>query len=89
MRVFLCNAKKIFVSGIAAGIVILLVGSIVNYLVQFVFPYNIFELGGMRSIDDPLMMLFFLHPFVLAFALAVVYSFVQGSFNLIAKKSTT
>ena len=44
-------------------------------------PYNILELGGMRAVEDPLMMLFFVSPWVTSFAMAIVYSFVKDCFK--------
>jgi len=47
------------------------------------------ELEGMRATDDPLMVLFFIHPWVLGFTLAYVYSYFnrtpQGSYGKKAK----
>jgi hypothetical protein len=69
--------KKLVISTILVGIVILVLSQIVNYAIQMVLPYNIFELGGMRSATDPLMALYFIYPFVLAFAMSYVYVFTQ------------
>ncbi len=72
------DAKKIIVSGIAAGVAILVFSLSVSYAMQAIFSYDVLKLAGMRSINDPIMLLFFLHPFVLAFAMAIVYSYVAG-----------
>ncbi|RPJ53403.1 MAG: hypothetical protein EHJ95_02330 [Methanobacteriota archaeon] len=45
------------------------------------FPYDVLALGGMRSIDDPVMALFFAWPFVFSFAAAIVFDMVQESFH--------
>ncbi len=75
------QVKKIIIAGILAGIVILVVSSIVSYIVQLIQPYDVLQLGGMRSVDSPIMMLFFLHPWVLSFAMAIVYNYVGSAFQ--------
>lgn len=75
--------KHFALAGISAGLVIFIVSMVVGMVVQSVFPYNLLELGGMRAGNDPLMILFFLHPWVLAFAMVFVYEKlgrgIQGS----------
>jgi hypothetical protein len=75
------DAKKIIISGVVAGIAMFIGMIIINTLTQFVMPYDIMTIGGMRAIEDPLMMLFFLSPWVYAFTMAILYSFVGGSFK--------
>ncbi|MFH0955179.1 MAG: hypothetical protein V1777_03675 [Candidatus Micrarchaeota archaeon] len=67
------NYKKWFLAGIVGGIAYWLLSFIVNILVGGIWPYDIFSLGGMRSVSDPVMALYFVHPFVLALAMAFVY----------------
>jgi hypothetical protein len=71
--------KNILVGGIAGGFVLLVLVTIFSELSVLVAPYNIATLGGMRAMDDPVMMLYFLYPFVFAFAAAFVFDIVQGS----------
>ena len=73
------KAKSVVVSGLVSGLVIFAVGIIVNLAVQAVSPYDVLKLGGMRSPEDPVTMLFFLYPWVTGFALAIVYSYVGKS----------
>jgi hypothetical protein len=75
------NPKKILIGGIAAGFAILVVSFIVDWLIGLAFPYDMFSLGGMRSVEDPMMMLFFLHPWVLGFAMAIAFEKFKGSFK--------
>lgn len=84
------NWKKIIIAGVTAGFVILIVTNIVNFIVQFIWPYNVLELGGMRSVDEPIMLAFFLHYWVISFTMAILYSFVGQSFkgNFIQKGRT-
>lgn len=71
--------KNILTGGIAGGFVLLVLVTIFSELSVLVAPYNIATLGGMRAMDDPVMMLYFLYPFVFAFAAAFVFDIVQGS----------
>lgn len=69
--------KKFLLSGILAGVVLLVVNFAVSYLVQFALPFDMLSLGGIRSATDPLMVLFFFYPFVLGLAMAHVYPHVS------------
>lgn len=73
------NAKKFLVSGVVGGLVIFVVWMIVGVLVQALRLYDVMSLGGMRSVNDPIMMLFFLHPWVISFAMALLYSQLGGA----------
>lgn len=75
------DVKKILLGGVLGGIAIFIVSFVFGYLVQLVLPYNMLELGGMRAVEDPLMLLFFVSPWVTSFAMAIVYSFVKSSFQ--------
>lgn len=67
------DLKKFFLAGIAGGIVLYAASAIFVTIVRYFFPYDILGLPGMRSVNDPLMLLFFLYPFVLSFAMAGAY----------------
>jgi hypothetical protein len=73
------KGKKILVGGILAGIVIEVISLSFSWLTQWIWKYDMLELGGMRTTDDPLMVFFFIHPWVLGFALAFVYSHFEKS----------
>lgn len=66
---------KIALAGLIAGFAVAIVSWVFQFGVQYLFPYNVLELGGMRSIDDPLMALFFMYPWVIGFTMAAVYPF--------------
>lgn len=70
---FNLNAKKIVIGGIAAGIVIFVISMGTSILTQQALSYDVLKLGGMRTIDDPIMALFFVHPWVLGFAMAIAF----------------
>jgi len=73
--------KQIIIGGIIVGFIIILIDIILGELIQFIWPYDILELGGMRKIDDPIMLLFFVHPWVFSFALTFVYSFFEKALD--------
>ena len=75
------KAKQIIISGILAGFVILIISQIVNYFVAMLLPYTVLSLGGMRPVNDPIMLLFFLFPFVISFAMAIAYSKISSAFS--------
>lgn len=75
------DLKKIAIGGIAAGIAITIVSWVVYFAVLAVFPFDMMKLGGMRAADDPIMMLWFLHPFVIGFAMSIAFQKFKGSFD--------
>jgi hypothetical protein len=77
--------KKGIIAGLAAGLVITVIAQAVDMLVQFGFPYNVLAMGGMRAVTDPIMLAFFLHGWVLAFAMVYVYKFVNLKGDFMAK----
>lgn len=71
--------KQILVGGILSGIGIFIVSWIFSLLTQNIWQYNVMELAGMRSIDDPICILYFVYPWVLGFILSFAYPyFVKG-----------
>jgi hypothetical protein len=75
------DIRRIVVSGLAAGVVILVVSTLVSTAIQMLFDYDVLSLEGMRSTSDPISVLFFLHPFVIALGLAILYDFAKNSFT--------
>jgi len=73
--------KKFLISGILAGIVIEVLSLIISTAMQALGNYNVLALGGMRTVNDPIMALFFLYPFVLGFAMTYVYSKMEKQFK--------
>jgi hypothetical protein len=68
--------KKVLIPGLIAGLAMLIIGTIVSQLINLAVPSLMSEyqnLGLFRPWEDPLMSLFFLHPFVLGLALAWVW----------------
>ena len=61
------NVKNIAISSFLAGILILILMVVINVLVNAVIPTDMSRYCGMRESDDPVMILFFFYPFVVAF----------------------
>jgi hypothetical protein len=70
------NGRNIVMGGIAAGFLLLILMVINGFLVNLVMPSDLSQYGGMRAMNDPIMNLFYLYPFVIAFAAAVVFDTV-------------
>ena len=75
------NGKQVVVGGIVAGFIIFVISWIFSWLTQTLWNYNVLDLAGMRGVDDPLAVLFFVYPWVLGFALSSVYSSIQKAFE--------
>lgn len=75
------NGKNIVIAGIAGGIVMLVLMVISGFLVNLVLPADLSQYAGMRPINDPVMNFFYLYPFVIAFATALVFDIVRGSLS--------
>jgi hypothetical protein len=69
--------KNIALGGIATGFMLLILMMVSGYLVNLVMPTEISQYGGMRAMSDPIMNLFYLYPFVVAFAAAIVFDCVR------------
>jgi len=79
--------KQILIGGILAGIVIEVISMGFSWLAQSIWNYDVLKLAGMRTINDPVSILFFVYPWVLGFALVCVYSYFEKALegNYIAK----
>jgi hypothetical protein len=79
--------KQILIGGILAGVVIEVISMAVSWLAQSIWQYNVLELPGMRTVKDPVAILFFVYPWVLGFALVCVYSYFEKALegNYVAK----
>ena len=74
--------KKIFFPGIVAGLLMSIVGMVISILMSKAMPTLMAEYKNInifRPWEDPLMQLFYAHPFVLGLALAYVWDKVKGS----------
>lgn len=75
------HSKNIMIAGISGGVVLLMVTFIADAIAQIIDPYDLFALGGMRAIHDPLMSLYFLYPFVFAIIAAIVWTIIRSSIS--------
>jgi hypothetical protein len=74
------NVKNIFITGITGGFILGIASIVADTIVQIISPYDIFKIGGMRAMNDPILMLYFLYWFVFAFITAIVWSYIRESF---------
>jgi hypothetical protein len=81
------NVKQVLISGLLGGLVVLIVQQIFYYIVTAIWPYNILELAGMRSINDPIMSLFFAYPWVFSFCAAIAYQNIKQAFEKCKNKA--
>ena len=73
--------KQFLVGGILSGVGILAVSIIFSWLTQNIWQYDVMDLAGMRSIDDPICILYFVYPWVLGFSLSFVYPYFEKSLD--------
>ena len=50
---------------------------VINVMVNVIIPADISMYGGMTATDDPVMILFFFYPFIVAFAAAILFDVVK------------
>ena len=72
--------RKVLIPGLIAGAAMLVVGMIISQLINLAFPALVAEYKAtlFRPWEDPIMSLYFAHPFVLGLALAFVWDRVKG-----------
>jgi hypothetical protein len=71
--------KKFIVSWATGSLLLYFTLFLVSAITMMVAPFNIFDVGGMRSATDPVMMLYYLYPVVLALITTFVFSLIRGS----------
>lgn len=71
------DPKKIAISTVAGGVLLLILQMLFSAIANAVAPYSMADLGGMRAAADPLMSLFLLSPFVIAAVAALLYSSME------------
>jgi len=75
------HGKKIFIATLAGGLLLTLCELVFGQVANAVAPYDIFAIGGMRDPNDPVMLLFFAYPFVLAFTSSLVFDTVEKALD--------
>lgn len=69
--------KSVF-AVLAGGLSFLLMQTLISTtIIQTYFPYNMLTLGGMRQPTDPIMVLFFLHSFILMMGSVILYPMLK------------
>jgi hypothetical protein len=76
-RFFVMNTKNIALAGIIVGVILLVLMVTINMMMNLIIPVDLSSYGGMRAMDDPIMLLFFFYPFIVAFAAAIVFDTVE------------
>jgi hypothetical protein len=71
--------KKFIVSWVLGSILLYITLFLVSAVTMLIAPFNIFDVGGMRSSDDPVMILYFFYPILLALITTFVFSIVRGA----------
>jgi hypothetical protein len=74
--------KKVIWPGLILGLIMLIVSMIVSYLFMLIPSVAAdYSSGFMRGWQDPLMMLFFLYPFILGIVFALLWNKTKSSFK--------
>ena len=73
------DTKNIVLAGFSGGVVLLVFMFVFSRIAAAIAPFDIATLGGMRAMNDPVMALFFLYPFVLSFVAAILFDVIKDS----------
>ena len=71
--------KKFIIAWVTGSTLLYITMFLVSAITMVIAPFNIFDVGGMRSATDPVMMLYYLYPVVLALITTVVFSIVRSA----------
>lgn len=69
--------RKVILAGALGGLLILVVTMVSGAVAGAILPYTIFDIPGMRPVTDPVSVLFFFYPFVLAVAGAILFDIID------------
>lgn len=72
----MCDWKKILMGSLAGAMLLPVLYYLIQLLLSAVFPFNPFELPGVRPLADPLGWWYLAYPLVLSFAAAFTYDWV-------------
>jgi hypothetical protein len=78
-QVILVHPRQIVFAGILGGILLSATSTIFSAAAAALSPYNMFDIPGMRPMTDPIALLFFLSPFIIAFVSAILYDLLDTS----------
>jgi hypothetical protein len=71
--------KKFVLSWVLGSVLLYIMLFLISAITMAISPFNIFDLGGMRTPTDPLMMLYYLYPVLLSLITTYVFSVVRDS----------
>jgi hypothetical protein len=71
--------KKFVLSWVLGSVLLYIMLFLISAITMAIAPFNIFDVGGMRTATDPLMILYFLYPVLLSLITTYVFSVVRGS----------
>jgi hypothetical protein len=66
---------------LGAGIVMSVVWLVLSFGFQFLFKFSMLDLPGMRTMQDPMWMLFFAYPFLLSAVMVFAWAKLQSVFE--------
>lgn len=72
--------RQVLTAGVSGGIILLILTFVADWIVQFIAPYNIFDVPGMRSMGDPIGALFFVYPIVFSLIVAYLWTWIRVAF---------
>jgi len=73
--------KKFVISWILGSVLLYITMVLVSAIAMMIAPYNIFDVGGMRPTNDPVIMFYYLYPAVLSLITTLVFSVVRSSLS--------
>ncbi|MCU0630349.1 MAG: hypothetical protein MUF37_04260 [Methanoregulaceae archaeon] len=71
--------KKFIIAWVTGSLLLYITMFLISSITMVIAPFNIFEVAGMRSATDPVMMLYYLYPIVLGLITTVVFSIVRSA----------
>jgi hypothetical protein len=71
--------KKFVLSWVLGSVLLYIMLFLISAITMAIAPFNILDVGGMRTATDPLMTLYYLYPVLLSLITTYVFSVVRGS----------
>jgi hypothetical protein len=71
--------KKFVISWVLGSVLLYITLFLVSAITMVIAPFNIFDIGGMRTATDPIMVLYFLYPVLLSLVTTYMFSVIRGS----------
>jgi hypothetical protein len=73
------DVRRCFFAWLLAGIAYMAVSMGISIVVQGLFSFDFTSLPGMRALDNPLFMLFYLSPWIYSLGIVLVYAYLGES----------